>query len=122
MATLPMDLSHFLNQRVRVIVDRPLGSRHPQHGFLYLLNYGYVPGTRAPDGEEIDAYVLGIFEPVGEFAGRCIAWIKRRDDADDKLVVAPDGQDYTDAQILALTQFQERFFDAVVLRAAEKQE
>ncbi len=97
-------------------IDRPLGSRHPQHGFLYLLNYGYVPGTLAPDGEELDAYVLGVFEPVDEFEGRCIAVLRRLDDQDDKLVLAPEGQDYTGEQILALTEFQERFFQAVVVR------
>ena len=102
----------YLGQTIRVKIDRPLGSRHPQHGFFYPVNYGFIPGVMAPDGEELDAYVLGVFEPLEEFEGRCIAVIHRLDDDDDKLVLAPPGKDYSAQQILALTEFQERFFQA----------
>lgn len=106
----------FLGQIVTAQIDRPLGSRHPSHDFIYLLNYGYVPGTLAPDGEALDVYVLGAFEPLITFTGRCIAVIQRLDDDDDKLVLVPDGKDYSDAQINALTEFQERFFQSVIRR------
>jgi inorganic pyrophosphatase len=49
---------------VEVIMDRPLGCNHPKHGFRYEVNYGYVPNTLAPDGEEIDVYVLGVDKPL----------------------------------------------------------
>ncbi len=111
------DKLEFLGKTVTISIDRPLGSRHPQHGFIYLLNYGYLPGVFSPDGEEFDAYVLGVFEPLERFQGRCIAVIRRLDDDDDKLVLAPEGVQYTDEQILALTEFQERFFKPVVFRA-----
>jgi inorganic pyrophosphatase len=84
----------FLHQPVCITIDRPLGSRHPQHDFRYLLNYGYIAGTTAPDGEAIDAYVLAVFEPVKQFEGECIAMIQREDDEDDKLVVVPAGNTY----------------------------
>ena len=106
----------FLGKTVLAKIDRPLGSRHPKHGFLYLLNYGYIPGVLSPDGEELDAYIVGVFEPVTEFEGRCIAVIKRLDDEDDKLVLAPTNREYTDEQLLALVEFQEQFFKPVVLR------
>jgi inorganic pyrophosphatase len=109
-------MSDFIGKIVSVHIDRPLGSRHPQHGFFYPVNYGCVPGTLAPDGEEQDAYVLGVFEPLEQFEGRCIAVIHRLNDEDDKLVLVPDGVEYTDVQILALTEFQERFFKRVVVR------
>ena len=64
----------------------------------------------------MDAYILGVFKPLETFTGRCIAVIQRSDDDDDKLIVAPDGKDYSDEQILALTEFQERFFDPSVTR------
>jgi len=102
---------------VAVQIDRPLGSPHPQHGFVYLLNYGYVPGVLAADGEELDAYVLGVFEPLDTFTGRCTAVIHRLDDDDDKLILVPNGRDYTDDQICALVEFQERFFQSVLVRA-----
>ncbi len=106
----------FLGKTVRAKIDRPLGSRHPKHGFLYLLNYGYIPGMMAPDGEELDAYILGVFEPLTEFEGRCIAIIHRLDDQDDKLALVPNGKQYSDEQILALTEFQEQFFKPIVVR------
>ena len=110
----------FLGQLVTAQMDRPLGSRHPKHGFFYMLNYGRVPGTRAPDGEEVDVYVLSEFEPVATFTGRCIAVIHRLDDDDDKLVLAPEGKNYTDEQISALTEFQVRFFQSIISRAPLK--
>jgi inorganic pyrophosphatase len=72
-----------LNQLVHIKIDRPLGSPHPQHGFIYPVNYGYVPNTLAPDGDDLDAYVLGIFDPIEEFTGRCIAIVHRFDDDDN---------------------------------------
>ena len=91
--------SDFIGKVVTVKVDRPLGSKHPEYGLIYTLNYGYVPGVMAPDGEELDAYILGVFEPLRDFEGDCIAVIHRLDDDDDKLVIVPKGKYYTDEQI-----------------------
>jgi inorganic pyrophosphatase len=107
----------FVGELVAVRIDRPMGSRHPEWGHIYPVNYGFVPGVPAPDGEELDAYVLGVFEPVEAFTGRCIAVIRRLNDDDDKLVVVPDGVSYSDEQIRVLTEFQERFFSSVIVRA-----
>ena len=111
-----MDTSNYLGKTVTIKMDRPLGSKHPKNGLIYPVNYGYVPGTTAPDGEELDAYLLGIFEPVDEFTGKCIAYIHRTNDDDDKLIIVPEGVEYTDDQINALTEFQERFFKHEILR------
>jgi inorganic pyrophosphatase len=110
------DIKSLVGKEVRVVIDWPLGSKRPQHGFLYETNYGYVEGIIAPDGEELDAYVVGVFEPLKEFSGRCIAIIHRTNDNDDKLVVAPDGKQFTDEQIRAFTEFQEKFFKSVIVR------
>ena len=99
-----------------VSIDRPPGTRHPRHGYAYPVNYGFVPGTLSPDGAELDAYVLGVSEPVGEWMGLCIAVIHRTDDDDDKLIVAAEGRAYTDEQIRSLTDFQERCFTSAILR------
>lgn len=107
----------FLNQTVKVKIDRPFGTRHPKHGFVYWVNYWYIQDTLAPDWEEIDAYVLGVFEPVDEFEWRCIAIIHRINDDDDKLIIVPQWKNYSDEQIMALTEFQERFFESVIIRA-----
>ncbi|MGD0006765.1 MAG: inorganic diphosphatase [Anaerolineaceae bacterium] len=111
-----MHSTDFIDKIVSIHIDRRLGSRHPQHGFFYPLNYGYVPETQATDGEEQGAYVLGVFKPLEQFEGRCIAVIHRLDDDDDKLVLVPDSVQYTDDQVLAQTAFQERFFKVVVIR------
>jgi inorganic pyrophosphatase len=97
-------------------MDRPLGSQHPTHGFIYEVNYGFVPGVVAPDGEFLDAYVLGVSEPVSRFEGECIAVIHRLNDDDDKLIVVPTGMRYTDEQIRAQTNFQEQFFRSIIVR------
>lgn len=99
----------YIGKIVTVKMDRQLGSKHPKWGFLYLLNYGFVPGTLAPDGEELDAYVLGVYEPREEFTGRVIAVVERQNQSDDKLIVVEDGKSFTDDQIKALTDFQENY-------------
>lgn len=106
----------FLNNMVEIKIDRKLGSKHPKYGYFYPLNYGYVPNTLGADGEELDAYLLGVFEPVEIFYGQVIAIIRRLNDNDDKLIVVPKGKEYTDEQITALTEFQERFFEIVIIR------
>jgi inorganic pyrophosphatase len=105
-----------LNLIVTVTVDRPMGSRHPRHGFLYPVNYGFIAGIPAPDGGDLDAYVLGVFEPRVTFTGICITVLQRLDDEDDKLIVVPEGKTYNDDQIRALTEFQEQWFTSVILR------
>src|SRR5574344_96036 len=106
----------FLGKKVSIEIDRPLGTRHPKHGFMYMLNYGFIPNTISGDGEELDAYLVGVFEPVEEFEGHVIAVIHRTNDDDDKLVVAPKDVEYSDDAIRAMTEFQERFFESVIIR------
>ena len=74
------DAKTFLGKEVAVTIDRPLGSKHPKYGHVYALNYGFVPQTTAPDGEELDAYVIGPMEPIETFTGTCIAIIHRTND------------------------------------------
>ena len=100
---------------VTVTVDRPLGSFHPVHPDLYYsLNYGYIKGILAPDGEEQDAYILGVDVPLSEFTGKVIAVIHRSDDIEDKWVVAPEGMTFTENEIRSLTSFQEQFFKITI--------
>lgn len=107
---------NFLNQFLNVKIDRPMGSKHPKHGFIYPVNYGYVPNTISGDGEELDCYILGVHKPLETFTGKCIAIIHRTNDDDDKLVIVPEDRKFTDPQIRALTEFQEQFFESVILR------
>ena len=78
--------------------------------------YGFVPDTIAPDGEELDAYLLGVDIPVETFTGQCTAIIHRTNDDDDKLIVVPEGKDFSDDEIRTLTHFQEQFFKSEIVR------
>lgn len=96
---------------VKVIVDRPLGSYHPKHkNIFYPINYGYVEGIIAPDGEEQDAYIIGVDVPVKEFTGKVIAIIHRYDDIEEKWVVAPENASLTKNEIIEQVNFQEQYF------------
>lgn len=100
---------------VTVTIDRPLGSFHPEHPDIhYPINYGYIKGTMAADGEEEDTYILGVNEPVSEFTGRIIAIINRENDIEHKWVVAPEGITFTREEIAELTHFQEQHFKSTI--------
>jgi inorganic pyrophosphatase len=112
------NIKSYLGQTVEVKMDRPLGTAHPKHGWKYEANYGFIPGTKNADGEELDAYVLGVNEPLETFKGTCIAIIHRLNDDDDKLVVVPEtAVGMTDEEIRTATHFQEQFFKSEILRA-----
>lgn len=111
-----METKDFLGKIVKVKMDRPMGSKHPKHRFIYPVNYGFIPNTISGDGEELDAYVLGEFKPLDEFEGKVIAIIHRTNDDDDKLVVCNENREFTNEQIDALTEFQERFFEHEIIR------
>ena len=105
----------YIGKVVTAKIDRPLGSKHPKYGFIYPINYGYIPNTISSDGEELDCYILGVFEPLDEFTGKCIAIIHRLNDQDDKLIIVPEGKKYTKEQIIALTEFQEQYFKSKII-------
>ena len=100
-----------LGKKVKVIIDRPLGTYHPKHkDIFYSVNYGYIEGIIAPDGEEQDAYIIGVNEPISEFTGKIIAIIKRLDDVEEKWVVAPENMTFTKEEIMKQVEFQEKYF------------
>ena len=111
-----MNNLEFIGKIIDIKIDRPLGSKHPKHGFRYPVNYGYVPNTISGDGEELDCYVLGVFDPLSEFEGKCIAIIHRTNDNDDKLIIVPKEKEYSDEAIEALVEFQERYFKHIIIR------
>lgn len=109
-------IKKYLYQKVHITIDRPLWSTHPKYSFTYPVNYGFVPRTRSGDGKEIDAYILWVFTPMSQFDGVCIAVIHRLNDDDPKLIITPDGIEMSDTQIIASTNFQEKYFDIEIIR------
>ena len=105
-----------IGKSVKVIVDRPLGTYHPKYKDIYYsVNYGYVEGVIAPDGEEQDAYILGINEPIKGFDGKVIAIIHRYDDIEEKWIVVPEHLSLSKDEIMRQVDFQERFFESEII-------
>ena len=111
-----MENLEYIGKTIDIKIDRTYGSKHPKHGFIYPVNYGFVPNTTSGDGEELDCYLLGVFEPVEKYKGKCIAIVHRTNDNDDKLIIVPNNKDYSDDAIDALVEFQEQYFEHIIIR------
>lgn len=111
-------ITEYIGKPVHVVVDRPIGYRHGD--IIYPINYGYISGVIAGDGEEQDVYILGVSEPVAEFDGQIVAAICRKDDREDKLVAAPAGAVYHQGEIAEAVHFQEQYFDSKIISCFEK--
>lgn len=107
-----------IGKTVHIVVDRPIGYHHGN--ITYPVNYGYIPGLIAGDGEEQDAYIMGITDPITQYDGQVVAAICRKNDCEDKLVVAPIGSTYHQAQIAEAVHFQEQYFDISIISSFEK--
>ena len=109
-------IASLMGRTVDVVIDRPVGHTHVTKGITlhYTINYGYLPGITGGDGEEQDVYVLGVKEPLEHFTGRIIAAVFRADDNEDKLVAAPEGMEFHQAQIAEEIHFVEKYFDSEV--------
>ena len=105
-----------IGKSVMVVVDRPMGSIHPKHKSIsYPINYGFIPGVIAADGEEQDAYILGVDQPVDCFEGTVIAVIYRKNDVEEKWMVAPKGATFAKEEIWKAVAFQEQYFEIEIV-------
>ncbi len=113
----PLDYSEIIGSTVECTMDRPMGTYHPRHPDIYYpINYGYVNGVMAGDGAEQDVYILGVDKPLETFTGTVIAVFHRLNDVEDSWIVAPEGMDFSDEEILEQIHFQEKFFDGELYR------
>lgn len=99
----------FIGKKVNIEFDRPLGTPHPRFGWKYPINYGFVPGHIAGDGAEIDVYYLSSNEPLKEISAKCIGYVKRLDDNEDKLI-ATNGEMFSEEEIEKMLEFQEKWY------------
>jgi len=106
----------YLGKTVTIGIDRPIGYVYHkgEKTLIYPINYGYIPGVLGGDEEELDVFLLGVDEPVSEFTGRIIGIAYRADDVEDKLVMAPEGRDFTAVQIAHAVQFQEKYYHTTI--------
>lgn len=110
------DYSEIVGKCVKGVIDRPIGSRHPDYSdIVYTVNYGCIPEISGGDGEPQDVYLLGVSVPVNCFQGKVIAVYHRFDDNEDKWIVA-DNNDFTEDEILSAINFQEKYFKGRLYR------
>ena len=109
-------ITSLMGKTVDILIDRPIGHTHVTKGITlhYTINYGFLPGIMGGDGEEQDVYVLGVDVPLETFRGRVIAAIRRRDDNEDKLVMASEDAVFSAEEIRKATWFVEKYFDSTV--------
>lgn len=109
-------ISALLGKTADAVIDRPIGHIHVTKGITlhYTVNYGFLPGIMGGDGEEQDVYILGVDVPLETFRGRVIAAIRRSDDNEDKLVMAPEDMVFSAEEIYKATWFVEKYFDSTI--------
>ena len=110
------DLRPYLGQTVTIEIDRPMGYVHRkgEKTLVYPINYGFIPHVLGGDGEELDVFLLGVDYPVETFTGRIIGIVYRADDVEDKLIMAPDGMDFTVEEMTEAVYFQEKYYHSHV--------
>lgn len=107
--------SEWIGRRILAIIDRPLGTSHPRWpGIVYLVNYGYVPGTLSGDGKPVDVYIVGEDRALDEVAAFVVAIVHREDDNEDKLVAAVSMRTITPDDIMKQVQFVEQYFTVTI--------
>ena len=106
----------YLGKTVKIEIDRPIGYIHKKetYALTYPINYGYIPGVIGGDGEELDVYLLGVNEAVEDFECEIIAIAHRHNDVEDKLVGAPVGVMFSEAEIADAINVQEQYYDTEI--------
>ena len=106
-----------LGKWLHIVIDRPVGYVHQtgEYKTVYPVNYGYLPDVPGGDGEEQDAYLLGVNEPVAEADAVVIGIVRRKNDAEDKLIAAPEGTHLTKEEMEKAVSFQEQWFETEII-------
>ncbi|MBI5410284.1 MAG: hypothetical protein HZA14_13055 [Nitrospirae bacterium] len=103
-------------RKVVVFVDKPMGSKHPRFGWTYPINCGYVRRACTIHGDTLSVYILGVDRPINIFSGKAIAVVYRRTETTYRLVVAPDGIDFSDNEIEKAIEFENEKHNRLILR------
>lgn len=106
----------YLGKTVTIEIDRPIGYVHikGEKTLIYPINYGYIPGVLGGDGEELDVYLMGVDHEVSSYTGRIIGIVYRADDVEDKLIMAPMGEEYSARDMARAVYFQEKYYHTTV--------
>jgi len=107
------DFWSFLDRLIvssKVVVDRPRGSRHPRYPELvYPLDYGYLEGTTAGDGDGIDVWLGASKKRAVTGVLLTIDLVKR--DAEVKLTLGCTAEE----RLIALKFLKSQFMQAILI-------
>lgn len=106
----------YLGKTITIKIDRPIGYIHKKENYslTYPINYGYIPGVLGGDGEELDVYLLGVDVPVSDYTGKIIGIVYRKNDVEDKLIMAPESVAFTQNEIKEQINFQEQYYETEI--------
>ena len=106
----------YLGKTVTIKIDRPIGYIHKKENYSlnYPINYGYIPGVLGGDGEDLDVYLFGVDVPISDYTGKIIGIVYRKNDVEDKLVMAPEGVVFTQNEIKEQIYFQEQYYETEI--------
>jgi inorganic pyrophosphatase len=81
------DAADHLLATSELVVERPLGSRHPRFDdIVYPLDYGHLTNTTGGDGAEVDMW-LGSLPGAQRIVGACMTIDRHKRDAEVTLLV-----------------------------------
>lgn len=110
-------LFEYMDKDVSVIVDNPMGSKNSEYETTnYPINCGHIESIKVPSGDYQDAYILGVDKPLKSFDGKVIAIVNRKDDEEDRLVVAPIDKQFTTKEINSMINFKEKYYKHKIIR------
>lgn len=101
--------------KYKCIIDRPIGYKDKFNN-IYPINYGYIEGIIAPDGEEQDVYIIDEDKPLNTYEG-LVAKIIRKDDVEDKWILSK--RKVSKEEIIEKTLFMEQYFKSTVIMIEE---
>ena len=106
----------YLGKIVTIDIDRPVGYVHRkgEKTLTYPINYGYIPNVLGGDGEELDVFLYGVQQAVSCYTGRVVGIVYRADDVEDKLIMSPEGVEFTAEQIARAVRFQEKYYHTTI--------
>ncbi len=109
-------VNSYLGRTVKIKIDRPIGYVHKRENYTltYPINYGYIPEVFGGDGEELDVYLLGVDKPVTDYVAKIIGIVYRMNDVEDKLIAAPEGVCFNQAEIAQYIHFQEQYYETYI--------
>jgi inorganic pyrophosphatase len=120
------DYLKFIGNKYEVTIERPIGFEHSKDGvdFKYSVNYGYIKGITADDGEDIDVYIVGPTIPydIGSTIECLIIGISYRvDDNENKLIGVPSwyckelNEEFSADYLIKAVHFREKYYDSYII-------